>query len=1783
MMILIPVLARTFSRGLIIGLALLIATIATNAQNSTTSATDGRTPSGIQAGSPAGSYELSGFDNINLFNGNLNFRMPLVGVGGRGSAAFAMMLALNLKSWHVKHFHKVMPDESEIDSYSPTQNGWVPYGGYGPGAIGGRNYGLQTSSNFSCRWYSKTLSRLTFSTADGTEYELRDQLSGGQPLNSTCTQGAYRGTVFITADGSAATFISDTPIYDNPAINIVGPHGFSVSGYLMLRDGTHFRVDNSSVTWIRDRNGNKLSFTYDVYGRVLTVTDALNRTVTVNYDVNDVAPYGLCDQIIYKGFGGAQRIIRVSHTTLENVLRPNSGYSIKTLGGPNGLFPELNGASTSTTFNPTETSNVWLPDGRSLKFYYNSYGELARVELPTGGAVEYDVTPGSGVVFACQFCDEPQIYRRVIERRVYPDGSTGSTFEHREIYTNSEAVGTPSSIVTVEHRAADGSVLTRSRHYFDGSALDSIFVGDVSSPYGAWYEGNERQTEELATFGSIETATVLRRTSITRVQRAPVSWWASYAATYGLDATKEPPNDPRVTERTITLLDTNQVSKHSFSYDDSVPYNNQSDVYEYDFGIGAAGALIRRTHTDYVTITSYTDASTGAHLRSLPAQTSVYDSSGVQRALSTFEYDNYAADANHAALVDRPGISGFDSTFTTAYTTRGNVTATTNYLLLDGTVTGSVSAFAQYDIAGNAVKAIDARGYASIFDFSDRFGAPDGEARANNGAAELGGQVSYAFPTLVTNALGHTAYLQFDYYLGRAVDGEDANGVVASAYFNDLLDRPTKVVRANGVNGLQNQSVFAYDDANHTITTSSDLNTNADGLLVGKVLYDGLGRTLESRQYEGGSNYIVVQTQYDALGRPYKVSNPFRPWNGETAVWTTSAFDDLGRLMSVTSPDNAVISNSYSGNSATVIDQAGKQRKSVSDALGRLKEVYEDPAGLNYVTSYSYDALNNLTTITQGAQTRTFVYDSLKRLTSASNPENGTVSYQYDNNGNLTQKTDARLVVTSFIYDALNRVTTKLYRINGQPDPNTGDVEYLYDNAANGKGRPWLTFTWGAHPFQTAVGGYDALGRVTQLYHLFGNGQGGWYPAYGINATYDLVGHVKSMTYPSGRNVTNSFDNAGRLNSFTGNLGDGTTRTYSNTISYSSFGGLTQEQFGTQTSLYHKLHYNVRGQLYDVRVSTLSLTQNEFDWNRGCLALYYGVYGWGQSGPGNNGNIAGIQHWVPADEGYGNYWYTQDNYGYDSLNRISSASEVHGGPWGQSGTDYVQVYDYDRYGNRTVDQVNTWGAVPKPNFGVSGATNQLSAPAGYSMNYDQAGNLTYDTYTGEGTRTYDAENRMKQVWANSQWQTYAYDGDGARIKRIVNQTETWQVYGLGGELIAEYAPTASPSSPQKEYGYRNGELLVTAEPNANIHWLVPDQLGTPRMVFDQMGSLANVSRHDYLPFGEELSAGVGGRTTAQGYSGDNVRQKFTGQERDAETGLDYMHARYYASGQGRFTGADPLIGSLINPQSLNRYTYVSNNPLRYIDPSGLFQVHFPANIDPHSHTGEGEAAEAEFDQRVQNTRDAVAATDAARNGDWDRVNELMQNNATLEYEGASASGDDTGFGEVLSMERNTTEHYCDVYQEPEHQLISSEMNGIVSDVTTAIVGYSAAPTAEPPGSQQPKYGLYAGDDRGHIIGQALGGPPVSDNLFSQHPSINRGAYRDFERDIRKVLTKHHDWVALIKVTLVYQAPPPNTFPCTKNPERYLRPLGETYSVSYMERYTNKAKAVGTPASKWFSN
>jgi len=154
------------------------------------------------------------------------------------------------------------------------------------------------------------------------------------------------------------------------------------------------------------------------------------------------------------------------------------------------------------------------------------------------------------------------------------------------------------------------------------------------------------------------------------------------------------------------------------------------------------------------------------------------------------------------------------------------------------------------------------------------------------------------------------------------------------------------------------------------------------------------------------------------------------------------------------------------------------------------------------------------------------------------------------------------------------------------------------------------------------------------------------------------------------------------------------------------------------------------------------------------------------------------------------------------------------------------------------------------------------------------------------------------------------------VKKEGGGSTTVYVYDAFGKLAAEYATgTTGTLSPE---------------------FLTVDHLGSTRLVTDANGAVKR--RYDYYPFGGEIGAGYGNRSTAPGYASDTFNPKFTGKPRDYESGLglDYFGARYFSGAQGRFTTVDPSMQSAVlrNPQSWNRYSYALNNPLRYVDPNG---------------------------------------------------------------------------------------------------------------------------------------------------------------------------------------------------------------------------------------------------------
>jgi YD repeat-containing protein len=209
----------------------------------------------------------------------------------------------------------------------------------------------------------------------------------------------------------------------------------------------------------------------------------------------------------------------------------------------------------------------------------------------------------------------------------------------------------------------------------------------------------------------------------------------------------------------------------------------------------------------------------------------------------------------------------------------------------------------------------------------------------------------------------------------------------------------------------------------------------------------------------------------------------------------------------------------------------------------------------------------------------------------------------------------------------------------------------------------------------------------------------------------------------------------------------------------------------------------------------------------------------------NNGNLRKQKIEIPTNEQASTYVSWIQQYDYDTLNRLQSVSEVANGV-----QQWRQWFSYDRWGNRTIDATQDQGD-PNPRtygtginnkaFQTEDATNRLYAPGDLALaenqrriRYDLAGNQINDTYTGSGTATFDADNHIIAIQdKNGGITNYTYNADGQRTRRKIGNQETWQIYGMDGELLAEYPAAGATNAPQKEYGYRNGQLLITAEPS----------------------------------------------------------------------------------------------------------------------------------------------------------------------------------------------------------------------------------------------------------------------------------------------------------------------------------------------------------------------------------
>lgn len=1069
---------------------------------------------------------------------------------------------------------------------------------------------------------------------------------------------------------------------------------------------------------------------------------------------------------------------------------------------------------------------------------YNLNGTMPQVSLP----YELDIPNGQKYLFAYEPTpNSTGFYTGRLTQVTLP---FGGTVQYTYPATPNNGVScTDGSVLNLTRTISDGttpSTWTYARTVSGSGYLTTVTAPllpyDTASNVSQFYFNSSKQDYlDMYYQGSAITAN-LRRTISTN--------WAANGTP---------------SSRTVQFEDNSQLSYAQTTFDSN---GNILTLAEY----GSTGSVIRTTNWTYLSSSAYTAANILDHVTRV---TVTDNATGTVKSRTDIAYDEsgYINYGTCHTSVPQHDDAGYSCTSTV----RGNPTTVTTYSNA-AVPSGSITHHSYYDNLGNLVKADLDCCQSETWSFSTL--------------------TNYSFPDSATRGSGSpqlTSSATYNTYTGLIATSTDENGQVTT-YTYDSGKRLTNAHRPDNAN-----LTWTYNDAIPPSQSSLTAGVPIQGTSVQKTTttVDALGRPILQQLSDGTTTYSIVKTQYDPVSRPYMTSNPY---TSSASYWTTTQFDALGRPTKVILPDNSQTTYGYTTSFVTATDAAGKARKSQADGLGRMASVWEpDPSNGNTLTlqtSNAYNVLNLLTSVTQGVQSRTYSYDDLGRVTSVKTPETNqiAVGYQYNNFGLVTQRTDARGVITTYGYDGINRLQSISYNVGSTGVPATSSVALTYgtSSAQNNNGRV-ITMTDGVGSENYS---YDILGRVTQLQKIIGT------TTYTNSYGYNLASELTSVTYPSSRVVQPNYDAIGRLCSV-GASGSGCSSgtTYASSFAYNTALEVTGFNYGNGVAA-----------SFGYSADRLQLTS--LSYVKGATTLLNLTYGYPAAGS-NNGQISGITDNSGTQEAGRSVTYS-----YDALHRLTSATTTGSTNYPKWGLSWA----YDRYGNR-LNQTQTFGNPP---------TNSLSFanPGGAQTNrpdnmcFDANGDLMTETSVSpcppsNPTYTYDAENRLVNYMGSSA--TYTYDGKGLRAKKVASGTTTVYIFS-GSKVIAEYDNGAAPASPSREYIYSGRALLAKIESGATTYFH-PDHLSN-RVLTDSSGN--SLGQRGHYPFGETWYE-----------SGTTTKLKFTTYERDSESTNDYALARNYINRFGRFPSTDSLSGSIADPQSLNRYTYGLNVPVSLTDPSGM--------------------------------------------------------------------------------------------------------------------------------------------------------------------------------------------------------------------------------------------------------
>jgi len=784
------------------------------------------------------------------------------------------------------------------------------------------------------------------------------------------------------------------------------------------------------------------------------------------------------------------------------------------------------------------------------------------------------------------------------------------------------------------------------------------------------------------------------------------------------------------------------------------------------------------------------------------------------------------------------------------------------------------------------------------------------EARTSTQSAFQG-----PWPTSQQNALGHTQSTTYDRVTGNPLTVTDANGLITT-YSYDAFGRETQVSRPGGATELTTYSicggmVSCPAGAVAAIRKRTVSGSGLQGAPEQWTYLDQLARAVRERHqgYDGG--WINTDSQFDALGRLIKQSEPY---SGATPNYLLSTWDNRDRPLTRQLSGGAALSFTYGSRTEggtwrqyTLTYEAGgaqsRTERRESNALGQL-EVSINAVGSSVATSvrYLYDPDGNLAaTRVNGAQATDVLmtYDVAGNRISLQDPNSGLQTMSVDGFGQIGEVTASDGSKIRQRYDRLGRMVRR-QDIN----PQGGTVEesiWTYDSAPNGIGK--LAGMGRTDQGFMQVYSYDELSRP-----------------YVRKTTIQAAG--QTLNYTDGQ-VYDGFNRPHIVQDASG---------FRYVNDYNGYGYASGEtDFVSGKSLRTINSQNERGQITRVTYGNGVVSNYTYTPGAGWLTSLHstGAVGTLQDLTytyGQNGVL------LARDDGRG----YKETFSYDLLNRLTSSTRTLA-----DGQTVHDSYVYDGLGNLLQSPHFTSLSYGQYDAAGQSACGNGVTPGPHAVLRSNAGDYCYDSrgnqLSGPGrTVSYSLYDKPLRISTSNQHSDFSYDPerrryllvsgsnrgtvylDEGRFEEHLNGSQRWQ-----NSYIGDYLQV------QRNHGSSQYQL----------HYQLRDQLGSLESVTDANGAL--VERRSYAPFGGLRGADWSDSPAVL----LTTRRGFTDHEHLPDSGLIHMNGRVYDPTLGRFLSADIVYQDTTNGQAFNRYSYGFNSPFSGVDPTGyaLEEAGAPSN------------------------------------------------------------------------------------------------------------------------------------------------------------------------------------------------------------------------------------------------